>query len=72
MSDETSELKEINEKLDRILKLMIQQQFDEDETIQDKIRFLLRMGFNDNQELADIIGTTKGTVKTEKSKVKNG
>lgn len=72
MSDETSELREINEKLDRILKLMIQQQFDEDETIQDKIRFLLRMGFDDNQEMADMIGTTKATVKTEKSKVKNG
>lgn len=72
MSDQIAELKGVNEKLDRILKLMVRQEFEEEDTIQDKIRFLLRMGYEDNQEMADIIGTTRATVKTEKSKVKNG
>lgn len=72
MSEQTTELKEINEKLDRILKLMLRREFEEDDTNKDKIQFLLRMGYDDNQEMADIIGTTKATIKTEKSKVKNG
>lgn len=66
-----SNVEEINQKLDQILKLMVVSRFNEDDTIQDKIALLMRAGFEDNQEMAKMIGTTGGTVRTEKSALLN-
>lgn len=62
-------IEQINDKMDRILKIMVHDNFDENDKIPDKIEFLQRMGFDDNQEMAEIIGTTKNTISTEKSKL---
>lgn len=66
---EPEPLEEINRKMDRILKLMVHDQFEEDSSIKEKIQFLQRMGFDDNQEMAEVIGTTKGTISTKKSQL---
>lgn len=65
MSDE-----EIIERLDKIIYILASDYVDPEATIAENIVTLYRFGFS-NQELADLLGTTEGTIKTTKSELRS-
>lgn len=66
MSEEIELLRSIDQRLKWILQLQVKEHFDEDLTVKQQVRELNKMGFS-NQEMAEVIGTTKNTVSKEKS-----
>lgn len=68
MSEEI--LKSIDDRLKWILRLLVEEQFDEDATNKEKVKLLYQMGF-ENAEMAEVIGTSessiRGTVSTLRS-----
>jgi CRP-like cAMP-binding protein len=66
MSEEIEYLQSIDRRLKWILYLQVKDHFDEELTVKEKVKELNKMGFS-NQEMAEVIGTTKNTVSKEKS-----
>lgn len=65
MSDE-----EIIDRLDKIIYILASDYVDPEATIAENIETLDRFEFS-NQELADLIGTTVGTVESRKSELRS-
>lgn len=61
-------LKSIDDRLKHLLRLQAMEQLENDATVKEKVRQLHPMGFS-NQEMAEIIGTTSGTVSNYKSEL---
>lgn len=63
-------LKSIDDRLKWILRLLVEEQFDDDATNKEKVKLLYQMGF-ENAEMAEFIGTSessiRGTVSTLRS-----
>lgn len=68
MDQEAKELfQSIDNRLKWLLKLRLEEQFDDGATNKEKVKLLYQMGF-DNQEMAEVVGTSassiRGTVST--------
>lgn len=61
---------EVIDRLDTIIYILASEYVDPEATIAENIVSLDRFEFS-NQELADLIGTTKGTVKTTKTELRS-
>lgn len=59
--DTTDVLKSIDNRLKWLLKLRVEEQFDEDATNKEKVELLYQMGF-ENGEMAEIVGTSKSSI----------
>lgn len=68
-SDTTELLRSIDTRLKWLLQLEIEDHFDEGATNQEKIGKLYQMGFS-NQEMAEIVGTSEGSVRGTISKLR--
>lgn len=60
-------LKDISHKLSALISISLEK---DDKKLKDKVKFLNRCDLN-NQEIAEIIGTSKNTVEVTVSKLKN-
>jgi predicted ArsR family transcriptional regulator len=63
MDEKDKELLEsIDNRLKWLLKLEVENQFDDDATNKEKVRMLHQMGF-DNPEMAEVVGTSKASIR---------
>ena len=60
----------ISKKLDAILAFLMDQTKIQEETSKEKIHRLIRLDFDDNNEIARIVGTTAGVVAKERYMLK--
>jgi DNA-directed RNA polymerase specialized sigma24 family protein len=71
MDEETKELlKSIDNRLKWLLQLRAEERLEEEDTNKQKVKILYQMGFS-NQEMAQIIGTSPGSVRGTVSKLKD-
>jgi CRP-like cAMP-binding protein len=70
MDDEEKELlRSIDARLEALLRLRLENHFDDDASTRDKAKLLNKMDFS-NQEMAEIIGTTPNTISTTLSRLR--
>ena len=62
----------ISNKLDAILAILMDQTKIQEETSKEKIHRLIKLGFDDNNEVANIVGTTAGVIAKERYLLKKG
>lgn len=62
MSMDSELLEAIDQKLSHLLRLKVEEKFEEDATNKEKIRILYKFGFS-TSEMADIIGTSNASVR---------
>ena len=63
-------LKSIDNRLKWLLKLEVENQFDDSATNKEKVRMLYEMGF-EISEMAEIVGTSKGSIHATCSDLRN-
>lgn len=72
--NESEEVVELLENIDTHLKwlltLRIEEHFDDEPTNEEKVELLHKIGFS-NDEMADIVGTTIGSIRATKSNLRN-
>ena len=68
---EKNEIQGLNKRLDAIIAILLNQTKVQEETLKEKILRLVTYGF-ENQEIANILGTTPGLVAKERSLFKKG
>jgi len=56
----------ISKKLDAILAILVNHTKIQEETSKEKIHRLIKLGFDDNNEIANIVGSTSGVVAKER------
>lgn len=63
-------LESIDHRLKMLLKLQVEDKLEEYDTNQEKVKVLYEMGF-DNSDMADLIGTSEGSIRGTLSNLRN-